>query len=107
MHKTKNVVLLSILMIMSLLLGACTNQEKEVISHAEYKYFNNVEELVHDADIIVIGSVSKVSPPQLLNINVDKNAEPHNEVNTISRYQYPSSHQREYQSKFHSNQTSR
>lgn len=66
-------------------LAACGVVEPErIVSYNDYKSYNDVKEVVRDADIIVVGRVKTVQPPQEWNINLDKSAEPVKEVYTLS-----------------------
>ncbi|MED4955374.1 hypothetical protein P9747_11595 [Paenibacillus macerans] len=56
---------------------ACGSSEPErIVSQPDYKVHSDVKEAVRDADIIVVGRVNKVHPPQEWNINLDKSAAP-------------------------------
>ncbi len=79
--------LTGILMAASLVLSlsACGFVEQErIISYPDYKQYTSAKEAVRDADIIVVGKVHTVHPPREWNINLNKSAEPVNEVYTLS-----------------------
>lgn len=81
LRKTFSVLICSILL--ASMVG-CGSKEKVVVSYSDYAYFSNQNEIVQSSDIIIVGKVSKVNPPELININSDQTDDPYEVVYTVS-----------------------
>lgn len=75
------------LMICSILLASmigCSNNEKTLVSHADYAHFSDQNEIVKFSDLIIVGRVTKINRPEVININADKTRTPYEVVYTVS-----------------------
>ncbi|MNO52158.1 hypothetical protein D3C76_425730 [compost metagenome] len=81
----KSIASISLAIAILMNISACNTEKNDrIVTHADYKTYSDIEDVVADTDVIVIGKVKKVYPPQEWNINLDKTEAPVNQVFTLS-----------------------